>query len=250
MLSWIVPGHLVASPIRLCQDEIEETPWRTASNDGLNNVMLRMVESRLKLEIQIEKQPWRRCLSMVQQGEFDGAIAASFRPERQEIGAYPASASGQMPDRHRRMSGEVYYFYKHKDSPFDWDGSAFSGTQLPVAAPMGYSAVERLQEKGLRVDDRERHPEHLLRKVLAGTNAAAVLAQGEGDRLLANPRYADKLVRLTVPFYQTDGYLLLSHALVRRDPQLAERIWNGIAEVRASAAYRKELSRRGVPHQD
>jgi polar amino acid transport system substrate-binding protein len=32
---------------------------------------------------------------------------------------------------------------------------------------------------------------------------------------------------------------MLSHDLVARQPALAERIWNTIAEVRGSAAYRK-----------
>lgn len=250
ILSWIMPSSLAAEPIRLCQDEIEETPWRTLSNDGLNTLMLRMVASQLNLDIRIESLSWKRCLTMVQHGEFDGAIAASFRQERLQIGTYPATAAGLVPDRNRRLSGEAYYFYKRKESAFEWDGQTLLGAQLPVAAQMGYSTVSRLQEKGVRVDDRERKPEHLFRKVLLGLDSAAVLAQGEGDRLLNDPRFAGKIVKLPIPFYQTDGYLLFSHAFVARDSQLAERIWDSISTVRRSSAYHKTLAQHGIAPQD
>lgn len=249
-LTCSVPCALALDKIRLCQDEIEEAPWRTRDNNGLNTLMLRTVEARLGLALTIENLSWKRCLMMVQHGEMDGAIAASYREDRRVVGAYPATTAAQIPDRNRRMSGEAYFFYKLKDDPFDWNGSTISGCQHPVAAQMGYSAVARLQDKGVRVDDRERKPEHLLRKVVLGLDSAAVLAQGEGDKLLSDPRFAGKIIKLPTPFFHTDGYLLLSHPFVARDPQLAEKIWDSISSVRNSAAYRKELARRGQSPSD
>ncbi len=245
ILTCSAPGTLALDKIRLCQDEIEEAPWRTLDNNGLNTRMLRMVEARIDRAFTIENLSWKRCLMMVQHGEMDGAIAASYREERRLTGAYPATPAAQVPDRNRRMSGEAYFFYKLKGDSFDWDGHTISGNQRPIAAQMGYSAVARLQDKGVRVDDRERKAEHLLRKVALGLDSAAVLAQGEGDKWLSDPRFVGKIIKLPTPFFQTDGYLLLSHPFVAHDPQLAEKIWDSIAAVRTSAAYRKELARRG-----
>lgn len=250
MLLWIAPPVLAAETIRLCQDEIEERPWRTHDNEGLNSIMLRMVGQQLQLNFQVENLPWKRCLTLVRQGEFDGAVAASFRQERLEFGAYPATADGQTPDRSRRMSGEAYYFYVRKDNALAWDGQRLTPPVLPIAVPMGYSAAGRLQEYGARIDERERQPEHLLRKVVLGVDAAAVLAQGEGDRLLADSRFAGKLVKHQPAFYQTDGYLLFSRTFVQHEAQLAERIWNSIANVRRSSAYQKELIRHGQAQHD
>ena len=236
--------------LHLCQDEIAEAPWRTLSNDGLNTILLKELGNRLNLAISIENLSWKRCLIMVQQGLLDGAIAASFRQERLQIGAYPADKDGQVPDHSRRMSGETYYLYKRARDPFNWDGDTFSDTHLPIAAPMGYSAVGRLQEKGIRVDDRERKPEQLLRKVEMGLVSAAVLAQGEGEKWIKTPRFANHIVRLPTPFYQTAGYLVLSHAFTEKNPALAERIWDGIAAIRTSSSYRKELIRHGQSAED
>ncbi len=250
LLFGIAPYTLAAEPIRLCQDEIEERPWRTNDNNGLNTIMLRMVEQRLKQNFQIESLAWKRCLSLVQLGEFDGAIAASFRNERLLIGVYPATLQGQVPDRSRRMSGEVYYFYTPMDKPIEWDGNILTPPVLPIAAQMGYSAIERLKDAGARVDDREHLPAHLLRKVVLGIDSAAVLSQGEGKYLLADSRFAGKVVRHPIPFYQTDGYLLFSHEFVKREPLLSEQIWDSIAKVRHSATYREELFRRTQPQPD
>lgn len=250
LLTSFTPGVQAADTVHLCQDEIEETPWRTLDNNGLNLTMLRMVEKRVGQKFLIENLSWKRCLLMVQEGAMDGAIASSYREERRQMGAFPAMPDGQMPDRHRRMSGETYFFYTLKNSSFAWDGNTIAGAQLPVAVQMGYSAVARLQEKGVRVDDRERRPENLLRKVLAGLDSAAVLAQGEGERLLRDPRFAGKLVKQPIALYQTDGYLLLSHSFVARNPQHAQNIWNGIAAVRTSVAYRKKLLEQGQPVTD
>lgn len=250
LLTCLAPWAQADDKVRLCQDEIEETPWRTLDNKGLNIIMLRMVEKRAGLEFLVENLSWKRCLLMVQEGVMDGAIAASYREERRQTGAYPATPAGHIPDRHRRMSGEAYFFYTLKNASFAWDGSTISGAKLPIAVQMGYSAVERLKEKGARVDDRERKPENLLRKVLTGLDSAAVLAQGEGDKLLHDPRFSGRITKLPIPFFQTDGYLLLSHSFVARNPQLAENIWDNIAAVRTSAAYRRKLIEQGQPVSD
>lgn len=236
--------------LRLCQDEITETPWRTLSNDGLNTLLLKELGKRLDLTISIENLSWKRCLLMVQQGLFDGAVAASFLPERMQIGVYPADSSGQTPDHTRRLSGEKYYLYKSMQDPLTWDGNTFSHNTLPIAAPMGYSTVTRLQDKGARVDDRDRKPEQLLRKVATGLASAAVLAQGVGDKWLKTPEFLHKITRLPTPFYQTAGYLLLSRPYVNENSILAEHIWDAIKSIRASPAYRAELLRHGLSAED
>ena len=241
---------MAAEPIRLCQDEIEGEPWRKKDRSGLNMVMLGMVESRLSLKFSVENMPWKRCLTMLEQGKFDGVIAASYREERKTIGIYPATTDGHTPDRNRRMSGEDFYFYKLKTGSFSWDGSLITNANKPVGAQQGYSAVALLKGKGILVDDRHRLPEQLMRKVVLGHNSAALLSAGEGDKWLDNTKFNASLEKVSPPFYQSNGYLLFSHQFYEAQRPTAEKIWDSIASVRTSADYHKELKRFGQPTTD
>ena len=241
---------MAAEPIRLCQDEIAGEPWRRKDNSGLNMVMLRMVELRLNITFSVENLPWKRCLTMLEQGKFDGVIAASYREDRKKIGIYPSTADGHTPDRNRRMSGEDFYFYKLKNGVFFWDGTRITNANKPVGAQQGYSAVALLKEKGIQVDDRHRLPEQLMRKVALGHNSAALLSAGEGDKWLGNASFKTSLEKVSTPFYQSNGYLLLSHQFYAAKRQTAEKIWDSIASVRTSGEYHKELKRFGQPITD
>ena len=66
----------------------------------------------------------------------------------------------------------------------------------------------------------------------------ATLGGGDAMWLMRSP-YASQIEVLPVPLIEKPYYLLLSHAFVAQHPDLAERIWKTIEEVRTSPAYRK-----------
>ena len=51
--------------------------------------------------------------------------------------------------------------------------------------------------------------------------------------------YAKEIEVVPTPLIEKPYYLMLSHAFVARHPDLAERIWKTIGEVRTSAFYRR-----------
>ncbi len=228
--------------LRLCQDDVDVYPWHMTTGQGLSNLMLGMVGKQLDIFIETESMPWKRCLAMVEKGQIDGAIAASFRPERMAIGAYPLTEQNKV-DTNRRMSDETYVFFVRKDDPHQpvWNGKLLTKTDKPVAAQLGYSAVGLLREMGAIVDDSDKRPELLLRKLLMGQVSAAVLNAHQGEQLLKEPAFSGKIIRLEPPLHTREGYLLFSHAFAKQQPQLAKRIWEEIAKVRESAAYQREM---------
>lgn len=231
-----------SEPMRLCQDDVDVYPWHMASGQGLSNIMLKQVAERLRVSIETESMPWKRCLAMVQKGQIDGAIAASFTPERMTIGAYPLNAQ-QKPDRNRRMSDETYALFVLNGNPegINWDGKTLAKTAKPVAAQLGYSAVELLRKMAIDVDDSDKKPELLLRKLQMHNVSAAVLNTREATRLLKNPAFSGKITRLEPPLLSREAYLLFSHQFEQEHPNLVERFWDEIAKVRESASYQNEM---------
>jgi polar amino acid transport system substrate-binding protein len=62
------------------------------------------------------------------------------------------------------------------------------------------------------------------------------------SRALVTGPLAAQLEILPVPLLGKSYFLILSHALMASRPQLAVQLWNGVEEVRNSAAYTKLLS--------
>ncbi len=235
---------LASHTLQLCQDDVDVYPWHISGGKGLSNLMLEMVGKQLDLRFEISNMPWKRCLAMVEKNQIDGAIAASFRPERISTGAYPLTSQKQI-DTSRRMSDETYVFFVLKTTPqaIRWDGKNLAVPGKPVAAQLGYSAVGLLRGLGAQVDDSDKRPELLLRKLLLEQVSAVVLNEHQGERLLKEPPFADKIIRLEPPLQTREGYLLFSHAFANTHPELAKRIWSTIASVRESGPYQRELQK-------
>jgi polar amino acid transport system substrate-binding protein len=98
------------------------------------------------------------------------------------------------------------------------------------------------------VDEGTQRSDELIEKLLAGrVAAAAVLGGAISARLVREPALARQIEVRYPPLVEKPYYLMLSRQFVATEPALAERIWNTIAEVRNSPAYRKrerDLGRR------
>jgi polar amino acid transport system substrate-binding protein len=63
---------------------------------------------------------------------------------------------------------------------------------------------------------------------------------GDTRRLIRGP-LADQLEVLPLPLLEKPYFLVLSHALVASRPQLANRLWDAVEQVRDSSAYRRRV---------
>jgi polar amino acid transport system substrate-binding protein len=106
-------------------------------------------------------------------------------------------------------------------------------------------------QRGLNapVDEGSQRANELAQKLVAGRLAGAALGGADAVRLMDGP-LAPRLEVLPVPLIEKPYFLILSHALVKSNPQLAERIWKAVEEARNGAAYRKleREATEGVHH--
>ncbi len=228
------PFARAADALVFCFENENVRPWRTVEVTGLNFDLLNRVATQTGLSFRYEGTPWKRCLQDLRSGTVDGALAASFRPERRKIAAYPG---GDKPDVSKHLHVDRYVVVRRKGSAVNWDGKDFHGLSGPVGAQFGYSVVSDLKEAGTLVDDGAHSPVDVLRKLLHGRVDAVTCLAGEAAALLEEAEFRS-LEILPRPYIEKPYYLIMSHAMMASRRATAEAIWNGIQKVRNSAEYK------------
>lgn len=227
--------------LTLCYEDQDSYPWVMTDGSGLNLELLRLVEQGLGLRFNYVPVPWKRCLSGLEQGAYDGAFASSFKRERLAMGHYPTDAEGRL-DQDKRLHTSSYALYRRLGSAVDWDGQQFSQLNGRVGSLSGFSIIDLLHAKGVEVDESSRDPLALLQMLVRGRVEAVALQRLRGDFVLhSHPQLATRLERLPQPLEEKAYYLMLSNTLVRDQSWLAAAIWAELARQRESASYQARV---------
>lgn len=213
---------------------------------GLTLELLRLAGERVGVDFVYERVPWKRALYLVETNEADGIFHASFTPERTGIAAYPmkdAPSGGRQADPARAVFVQNYVLYKRAGTPVAWDGTALTDADGPVGVTISYSVAGDLRRLGVPVEE-AKTLEQNLDKLLAGRIAAYAGLEHMSDTVVAaNPSKYGKLVKMAPPLVSKPYYLLFSRGFYAAHGDLAERIWDAIAAINASAEF-AEIARR------
>lgn len=229
-----------AQVIQLCFEDDDVRPWRTREKTGLNFDMLSAVASASGVRFVFHARPWRRCHEQLGKGQFDGSFAMSFTPERQSFAVYPP---GQPPDPNLRMLDSGYVLVRRRGTSVSFDGERISEIRSPIGAEPGMSIVQDLRRQGYAVDDASPNTMALLIKLDAGRiDAAAVGSDQMRDLLLREGPRLRNLEVLPRPLVTKSYFLVFSRQFVAAHPQVAERIWQGVAAYRESPEYQAALN--------
>ena len=237
------PVH-ATEKLTLCFENKAVLPWRTAEGDGLNFELLRRVETKLDVLFDYQLLPWKRCLAKLKMNQVDGAFTVSFSDERRQYGAFPG---GDAADVKKRMHYAGYFLVRKKGSAIDWDGKQFHHVDGKIAFRLGYSVGEQLRELNMAVDETNDTLYNVGRKVVTGRVAGAAMLDSDASALMNGP-LGPQLALVAAPLVEKPYYLILSNALVKARPELAERIWKSIEEVRNSKDYGKLVQAAGAEH--
>ena len=237
VLCCAMPG-IAAESVTLCNEHADVRPWRTRTGEGLNFLLLNRAARQAGVEFKYQTMTWPRCLALLKTGEMDGAFAASFKEDRLEIGTFPGGAT---PDHRKRLHSDRYVLVRKRGAAVDWDGRQFNHLSGHIGTQLGYSINDKLKKLGVATDDGAQSAEALLKKLIAGRIAAAAMLEGEVRAVLsASTEYPGAVEILPQPLEEKPYYLMFSHALTQRNPQMTQRIWDAIESVRQSRDYQRE----------
>ncbi|MBV8635307.1 MAG: hypothetical protein JO002_12510 [Burkholderiaceae bacterium] len=233
-----------ASTIRLCTDSEDVYPWTLKSRPGLNDILLRIVESKTGQLFDLVSEPWQRCQEELRVGTVDGMYAISFASERLAIGVYPMRDNAADPAKRLMMDG-YSLFRRQGDQAVVWDGKLLT-VHGKVGAERGRSVISQLQSLGMQVDSGSNSLEANFRKLLMGRVDAVAWRSFEGGReLMVDREFADKVERLPVLLSEKPFYLVFSRQFATKHEKLVHDIWDAVERVRESPEYRViELSFR------
>ena len=231
-----------STKVTLCFENKMVMPWRTVNRGGLNFELLKRIEAKLDISFDYQLLPWKRCLAKLKANEVDGAFTVSFSNERREYGAFPGGATA---DVKKRMHYARYFLLRKRGSTIDWDGKQFHRLDGKIAFQLGYSVGDLLREMRVPVDESNDSPYNVGRKVITGRVAAAAMMDSDVSVLMGGP-LAPQLEVVAAPLIEKAYYLMLSNALAKSRPELAERIWKSVEEVRNGREYGKLVKDAGA----
>jgi polar amino acid transport system substrate-binding protein len=239
-----------AQTLTVCYERADIAPWRFTDGSGLNFQLLQMAAAKAGVQLAFISLPWKRCLEQLKDNDVQGLFAASHQSDRLAFGVFPP---GSPPSPSMRLHVDRYVLVRRRGDSVQWDGRHVTGLQGAVGVQLGYSVARQLRDMGLTVDEGTQAAPDLLVKLASGRVGAVALGGSDAVTLLQpGGPLAEVLEVLPLPLVEKPYFLMLSRQLVQESPDVATRLWEAIAAVRASPAYqameRKALQwPRGAP---
>ncbi|HPM01809.1 MAG TPA: transporter substrate-binding domain-containing protein [Candidatus Cloacimonadota bacterium] len=227
--------------LRVAYEDKEQPPYYMQNtsevpktNPGISVEMVMLLKKYIpELEIEFTRMPWKRCTYSLGENQVDAIFNSSYSKERLDIGWYPTTNkqhTGQV-DKDRRLTTISYFLYANKNAGIKWDGKLESLTQI-IGAPMGYSIVNDLKNKGVKVEEAQDSMTNLMKVAKGRIDAAALQDVTADDILKNNKKEMGNIVKLNPPVVSKEYYLMLSKKFVQDNPALAQKIWDTIKVIR------------------
>ena len=196
---------------------------------GLVIDLLRLAFEQVQVPIEIVRKPWNRCMRDLASGHINGVVA-SYLEERAYIARYPMKDKALDP--RRRILTAVYAIYQRENQPWVWNGKEFVDRNTLLGVPLGYSVGSRLRAQGLKTFEAGTIRDQL--EMLQRERITVVIAlETAVDSILSHERekFAG-IVKTPLPLQAIDLYLLLSKDFIKEKPDLADRLWQAMADAR------------------
>lgn len=180
--------------------------------------------------VKLTRLPGPRVLREVQEGDYDGAIMFSYEPERAQEMAYPFK--GTEPDSGDRLATLRYFLYRRRGTAITWDGTTLSNPgRLPIGINYGYSIGDLLLQQGAKVEE-VKTTEQNIGKLQLGRIGGYAMQEHIADAAIKAMHAEQDIEKLPIPLSTKDYFLTFSPKFYRAHPDIANAIWQAVAEKR------------------
>jgi len=232
----------IPSTIKFCYQDKElfpnymgETSTKLADNPGINIELVDQIAVDLNLNVQYLRYSWNRCLALLKAGRIDSLIA-SYNKDRAKIGVFPVTINGLNVEN--RINTLGYHMYHTARSPL-WNSEGLINSKTVVAAPLGYSVVKALRDRGINVVETG-SPEDVLKLLLYKRVDAIAIPETTADALIrADITKYSNIKKDPIPITRRPYFIVFSQKFSELNPALTKAIWQQTSIVRT--AYRKQL---------
>ncbi|WDE05922.1 transporter substrate-binding domain-containing protein [Thalassomonas viridans] len=234
LLLLFLPDVGAQQQIRLAYSDTESYPYQlgngaeVASPPGIAIDIINTAAENIGIRVIFERYPNSLILNHLHHGVIDGIFIFSYLKEREIFGVYPMKAG--LPDVSKRIAQISYFLYRSKGGKADWDGERFTPEGTAVATQPAFSIIAMLRAHRLAVAE-VKEVDQLYRLLKSGRVDAVATQDIILDPYIKTHQITD-IERDWPPLETRDYYLMLSHQFYNKYPQLAENLWQEIANVR------------------
>lgn len=248
----IVCGILISQPLlaadakknmTLCVDNNDWKPFAFMEKGKVAGVFVDLMKagaSKAGYRVMFKPMPWDVCLKQVQEGNLDGAVPASYKPERAEFMQYPEDAATNKESKWSLGKADYVVLVKAagKDGSYEYNGDVKTLPQ-PVFIPRGYSVADDIKKQGLQVNTSARYDEVNLYQLLQSSGGSAVAAGVAVDAVMDSKFFKGKFRISKEPFTTKTYFMPISKAT--KIPQTdVQKIWDEIANLRADNSWMRK----------
>lgn len=219
-------------------DNVSEYPWVTPEQKDYVFQLLKLVDDELpEVDFKFRGLPWKRCLEELEVGTIDGCFSTAYTPERERKGMYPRTADGKL-DTSRSLFKSTYSLMVpiSLKSKIKVRGLNIEGWNMkhPLGITRGYAIAQDLEPLGYTLEFASTVQGNKLKLLsgrvmgLADVTTSLEILKNSGDMV--------GFEILSPPMTEKEFYLILSRVLEGRAPQIREKIWNKIGEIRTRKA--------------
>ncbi|MDN3610055.1 substrate-binding periplasmic protein [Vibrio ostreicida] len=223
-----------AKTLKLAYSDVESYPFQMGSGKevatppGFALDVINRVSSMLGIDVEYVRLPGKRVLQEIASGNVDGGFVFSFNPNRAKLARYPMKDGALVKEQ--RIANIGYYFYTLKDSGVKWDGVKLDNFDQKIGAHLGFSIVNELKNKQLKVHE-VKTTEQLFTMLTLQRLSAIAVQDTTANQFMRDERISG-VEQLKPAVTIKEYYLVFSHQFFDSSPELANQIWQAIEEVR------------------
>lgn len=205
--------------------------------------IIKQTAKDIGVKIELRRLPDKRLFVHLKNGKADGNFSHSFSKDRMEFGVYPMK-NGE-PDSDKRTNTAQYYLYKSKGSSLQSTAESLTQNGTLIGAQLGFSIVNDLTALGAKVTEVE-SSESLFKMLETGRVNGIAIHDNEGDFYVKTNKL-NQIEKVEPPLKTKHYYLMFSHQFVEKHPQIAEKFWNRIGEIREKVRQEKLPQYEALP---
>jgi len=220
-----------------CYENKEFLPHFTGNNTNIPTqkpgaeieILQALDKSLANVKFHFLREPWLRCLRSLERGKVD-AVIGSYNDERAKFAVFPWH-NGKIDIKRAYLRIDTCLLLQ-KGIGLRWDGKTLtSRKKISIAIPRGYNSINSFKNKhfDIYLTDSPEKAHSLLfhRRVLASISACNL------------KKYPDFIELNKDPIKKHYGYFMFSKQFYQQHTELAEQLWNNLAQIDKASYYRK-----------
>lgn len=215
-------------------DNLTAQPWYSSEQHGYVIQLLKLADDELSaIDFNLKGLPWKRCLEELETGTIDGCFSTTYSSEREEKGLYPRNSAGELDSSRSLFKSTYSLMVPSALKPnLKINGLKIEGWNMKyrIGYNLHWTIGTDLEPLGYNLESAPSIDANKMKLLNGRIKGLADLTSRL--EVLKKSGEMQGFEILTPPLTEKEFFLILSRSLEKKRPQLADKIWNKIYEIK------------------